>query len=34
MAVLYVWTHHAVTVRVIDIFSVVTHLVMSTAIRM
>ena len=34
MAVLYVWTHYAVTARVIDIFSVVTHLVMSTTIRM
>jgi hypothetical protein len=32
IAVLYVWTRHlhAVTVRVIDIFSVATHLVMST----
>jgi hypothetical protein len=34
MAELYVWTHHALTVRVMDIFSVVTHLVMSTTIRM
>jgi hypothetical protein len=33
MAVLYVWTDHAATVRVIDIFSAVTHMV-NTTIRL